>query len=137
MAPVSLRRLVASCALAVGAFTLVPPTSGCDNLSLCNRTQLSASTSIANAWCRRFVECGHADDEAACVEDRLAAFYVPDDTGCGSSCSDDTDECKRTTCDDDKVDDCAKRSQQMACADMLGNGGTTVEFPDQCFFCMK
>lgn len=130
----ALVRLTATITLALGA---IPAASGCDVEALCDATKQDAADSIVGAWCARFVACGHGGSEGDCVAARLSAYSVPGESGCGASCSEDTSDCKRSTCRPSRVEDCRAKSEAMACAEMVDQGGSLLRFPDFCDSCFR
>ncbi len=130
------RSRVASIAVVIASVALLLSTStSCTtNSSLCAPTSRSAAETILTAWCARYTQCDPTRGTSAkCVEDRIAIAVVPDEEGCGSSCPEDTDVCRRSSCKDERVERCRKASGEMACADQVE--GPIVRYPDFCDSC--
>jgi hypothetical protein len=132
------RSQVASIAVVLSALVLLLSTSASctTSSSLCPPTTRSAAETILTAWCTRYTQCDATRGTTAkCVEDRIGIAAVPEEDGCVTGCTDDTDECRRSSCKDERVETCRKASVEMACADQVK--GPLVQFPDFCDSCFK
>lgn len=122
-------------ALVAGCVSVLSTQTGCDSLATCHSTTRSAGESIITAWCQRYVECdpkrGTVDD---CVANRISIGQVPTADGCGQTCAEDDSTCRRSSCDDAKIDKCKTDSRAMKCDEQASN--MLVRFPlgcDSCF----
>jgi len=126
--------LISLAGAAVALVALVGADAGCD--SLCKPTSKTAGLAIVSSWCERYTQCdpkrGTTD---ACISTRMSSAQVPDETGCGASCSDDQSECRRSTCDQAKIDACKRDSLAMKCEDQVKN--QLVVFPPGCDACFR
>lgn len=111
--------------------------AGCaDALGLCKPTSRTAGVTILSAWCERYTQCDPKRGTVQeCVDERLASSYVPTDDGCGASCSDDTSDCHRSTCNEERVDECKTKSFAMTCDEQLSN--MLIHYPSFCDSCFN
>lgn len=120
---------------AASGVAVLSPQAGCaDALGLCKPTARSAGVTILSAWCERYTQCdpkrGMVDD---CVSSGLA--QRPNEDGCAESCSEDTRECRRSTCDEEEIDKCKTDSFAMKCEDQVSN--MFVHYPNFCDSCFN
>lgn len=135
--PLSARSVLLVVVLGAGAAGLLSTEAGCaDALGLCKPTSRTAGVTILSAWCERYTQCdpkrGTVDE---CVSSELGNRRVPTDDGCASLCSDDTDECRRSSCDEEKIEECKTASFAMKCEEQVSNG--LVRYPSFCDSCFN
>jgi hypothetical protein len=133
----SLHAHVASLAIVAASIALLSSSASCSGKSsLCHPTSRDAAEKILAAWCARYTQCDPSRGTSAkCVEDRIGTAAVPTDDGCVAGCTDDTDECRRSSCKDDRVEECRKASSEMACADQVKE--SLVRYPNFCDTCFN
>ncbi len=132
------RRFVAFVATGAATGAVLVAVVGADAAcgSLCHPTSKSAALSILSNWCERYTQCdpkrGTTD---ACISTRMSIGQVPDESGCGASCSDDDSACHRSTCDQARVDACKRDALAMKCEAQVQ--GSIVSFPSGCDSCFR
>lgn len=133
---IALRPAAFACVAVATIATMLSAQAGCtDALGLCRPTSRSAGVTILTAWCERYTQCdpkrGTVDD---CVSTRLGVGQVPTEDGCAATCSEDT-ECRRSSCDQQRIDKCKAESLAMRCEDQVSD--VIVRFPSNCDTCFK
>ncbi|MBL8607479.1 MAG: hypothetical protein JNL38_09175 [Myxococcales bacterium] len=130
----ALRRAAIVTVVVAALAALASAESACSGL--CKPTSKTAGLAILSGWCERYTQCdpkrGTTD---SCISTRMSVAQVPDETGCGASCSDDESGCRRSSCDQARIDACKKDSLAMKCEDQVKN--QLVVFPPGCDSCFQ